>query len=113
MKEFTGSLYKTRFDFHFNERLVMPTEQELLEKVSDSEREYKEACDRLTEAKKRWTDAETQVIEAKLARDRSKEELRVYRATTPTEQLMNFELSPEEADIERFRKLLPELMKKI
>lgn len=86
----------------------MPTEQELLEKVSDSEREYKEACDRLTEAKKRWTDAETQVIEAKLARDRSKEELRVHRATT-----VKYEMTPEEEDIERFRKRLPELMKKI
>jgi hypothetical protein len=92
----------------FNERLVMSTEQEILTKLSDAERDYKEACDRLVECKKKWTEAETLVIETKLQRDRIKESLRVHRNTT-----VKYEQTPEEADVERFRKLLPELMKKI
>lgn len=83
----------------------MPTEKELLGKLAEAEKELLDARRALGEARKRWTDAETDVISAKLNKERIKEELRVHRNTTPT-----YEPTPEELDLERFRRDNPELM---
>lgn len=83
----------------------MPTEKELLSKLAEAEKELTDAKRLLTEARKRWTDAETDVISAKLKTERVKEEIRVHRNTTP-----NYEPTPEELDLERFRQDNPELM---
>lgn len=83
----------------------MASENELLDKLAEAEKELHEARSRLAEAKKRWTDAETGVISAKLNRDRVKEELRVHRNTTP-----KYEPDGRDLDIERFRAANPELM---
>jgi len=83
----------------------MPDENELLSKLAEAEKELYEARNALSEAKKKWTAAETNVISAKINRDRVKEELRVYRNTTP-----NYEPDAQDLDLERFRNQHPELM---
>lgn len=82
----------------------MTTEQELMNGLAEAEKELHDAKRALAEAKKRWTDAETNVISAKLKKDRIKEELRVYRKTTP-----KYEPDQRDLDIERFREENPEL----
>ncbi len=82
----------------------MSTEKELVDKLAEAEREVVDAKKALAEAKKRWTDAETDLISAKITRDRIKEELRVYRKTTP-----KYDPDQRDLDIERFRKDNPEL----
>jgi hypothetical protein len=83
----------------------MPTEKELLSKLAEAEKELLDARRSLDEARKRWTDAETNVISAKLNKERIKEEIRVHRNTTPTN-----EPTSEELELERFRQDNPELM---
>jgi hypothetical protein len=83
----------------------MSDENELLSKLAEAEKSLHEARNALAEAKRKWTTAETEVISAKLNRDRVKEELRVHRNTTPT-----YEPTAEALDLERFRKNNPELM---
>ena len=83
----------------------MPSEQELLSKLAEAEKELNDARNSLADAKKKWTAAETNVISAKIHRDRVKEELRVHRNTTP-----RFDPTPQDLDLERFRASYPELM---
>jgi len=80
-------------------------ENGLLSKLAEAEKSLHEARNALADAKRKWTAAETEVISAKIHRDRVKEELRVYRITTP-----RYEQSPQDVDLERFRKENPELM---
>jgi hypothetical protein len=83
----------------------MPSEQELLSSLAEAEKELNDARNSLAEAKRKWTAAETNVISAKLHRDRVKEELRVHRNTVP-----KYDPSPEDLELERFRTSHPELM---
>lgn len=83
----------------------METEQELLDKLREAEKEYAESKRKLAEAKKRWTDAETDLINSKLHMDRVKEELRVHRNTVP-----RHEPSRRDLEIEEFRKNNPEVV---
>jgi hypothetical protein len=81
------------------------TEQELINNLEEADREVVDAKKVLAEAKKRWTDAETDLIGAKINRDRAKETLRVYRNVTP-------KCDPDQRDLEleRFRAEHPELV---
>lgn len=81
------------------------TEKDILLKLDEAEKEFQLAQRSLSEAKKRWTEAETKLINAKIYRDRIKEELRVHRATTP-----KYEPNKRDDDIEQFRKNHPELV---
>lgn len=83
----------------------MPSENELLSKLAEAEKDLYEARNALSDAKKKWTAAETKVISAQLNRDRVKEELRVHRNTTP-----RYEPDARDLDLERFRVENPELM---
>lgn len=83
----------------------MSSEQELLSKLAEAEKELHDARNSLADAKRKWTAAETNVISAKLHRDRVKEELRVHRNTTP-----KYEPTPADLDLQRFRDENPELM---
>lgn len=83
----------------------MPDENELLSKLAEAEKSLHEARNALAEAKRKWTTAETEVISAKLNRDRVKEELRVHRNTTP-----RHEPDARDLDIIRFREDNPEVM---
>lgn len=80
------------------------TEQELIDKLAEADREVTDAKKALAEAKKRWTDTETNLISAKINRDRIRESLRVHRSITP-----RYEPDLRDLDIERFRKDNPEL----
>ena len=84
----------------------MPDENELLSKLAEAETSLYEARNALAEAKRKWTTAETEVISAKLNRDRVKEELRVHRNTTP-----KYDPDARDLDIIRFREDNPELMR--
>lgn len=81
------------------------TEQELINKLAEAEREVVDAKKALAEAKKRWTDAETNLITAKINRDRTKESLRVYRNVT-----VKYDPDSRDLEIERFRADNPELV---
>ena len=81
----------------------MTTEAELLETLRQQERAYMEAQKKLAQAKKVWTEAETRVVETKLTVDRTREELRVLRNTTP-----NYTPTLRELEIEGFRERNPE-----
>ena len=81
------------------------TEQELINKLAEADREVTDAKKALAEAKKRWTDAETNLISAKINRDRIKEDLRVYRRTT-----VRYDPDARDLEIERFRKDNPEVV---
>jgi hypothetical protein len=87
----------------------MPTpEQMLLEKIKEAEVEQVSARMRIVELKRNIMDAETNLIECNLHQERLVEELRVLRLRT-----VNREQTPEQKEIERFRLVLPELLKKI
>lgn len=81
------------------------TEQELINKLAEADREVIDAKKALAEAKKRWTDAETNLISAKINRDRIKEDLRVYRRIT-----VRHDPDARDLEIERFRQDNPELV---
>jgi uncharacterized protein YdiU (UPF0061 family) len=80
-------------------------EQELVSKLDEAEDELKLAQRALAEAKKRWTDAETLVIDCKIHRDRMKNKLRDFRAVTP-----KYEPTKRDEDIEQYRKNNPEVV---
>ena len=80
------------------------TEQELLNKIKEIEQEYSLAKKRLADAKKKWLDEETNLINNKITLDKLKESLRILRNSTPS-----LELESREREIERFRKAHPEL----
>ena len=80
-------------------------EQELAAQLQETEKELHQAKLVLAEAKRRCTDAETQVIDLKIHRDRIKEKLRVCCARTPQPE----DVRRDEV-IEQFRKDHPELV---
>jgi hypothetical protein len=81
------------------------TEQELIDKLAEADKDWLDAKRKLADAKKRWTEAETQLVDASIHKDRVKEELRVHRATTPRHELTHRDL-----EIERFRLDNPEIV---
>jgi hypothetical protein len=81
------------------------TEQEILDRLAEIEKECQDAKRKLVDAKKRWTEAETLLINASLQRDRIREELRVHRVTVP-----RHEPSHRDIEIERFRQDNPEIV---
>jgi hypothetical protein len=81
------------------------TEQEIIDKLAEAEKDWLESKRKLAEAKKRWTDAETSLINASIHRDRVREELRVHRNTVP-----RHELSRRDLEIEEFRQNNPEVV---
>ncbi len=83
----------------------MATEQELLDKLREAEKGYAESKRKLSETKKRWTDAETELVNSKLHMERVKEELRVHRNTT-----VRHEPSRRDQEIEEFRQNNPEVV---
>jgi len=82
-------------------------EKELLQEIAVAEQEYQDAKKALAEAKRKWVDAETEVIHAKLKKERLVEELRINRNTVPPETPV---MEQRELDIERFRQDHPELV---
>lgn len=87
----------------------MAAEEELVQKLQDADKELKDARARVTQLKKEFTDAESNLIEAKLNRDKIIEELRLWRYRN----IDDLETTDREEDIERFRKLLPDLLDKV
>ena len=84
------------------------TEQEILAAIKEVEVEQKEARQAVAFHKKAAVDAETRLIAANLQFEKLKEQLRVYRIVTP-----RHEDTPRDAEIERFRTILPDLIKKL
>jgi len=80
-------------------------EQELIRDLQNAEEELSIAQRALAEAKKRWTDAETLVIDCKIHRDRMKDALRDYRVRTP-----KYEPTKRDEDIEQYRQNNPEVV---
>jgi hypothetical protein len=79
-------------------------EQELLAQLAEVDLNWLEAKRKLAQAKKMWTDTETEIIELKLKRDNLTEALRVFRKTDPIQPP-----SLRDLEIERFRKDNPEV----
>jgi hypothetical protein len=79
-------------------------EEALLLKIAEVEREQKGIRSKVSQAKKALTDAESLLIETNLIRDRLLEELRIWRHRN-----LDHKSLEREEDIERFRKILPDL----
>lgn len=82
------------------------SESDLLSKIAAVDIELHNATLAVAAAKRRVTDAETAYLEAKLAKERLVEELRMHRLET-----VDVELTHRELDIARFKEALPELLK--
>ena len=80
-------------------------EQQLLAALAQADRNYEDAKYKMAQAKRLWIDAESMVLETKLAYERLQERLRVYRKTTPGSFLES-----READIEGYRERNPEVV---
>lgn len=82
------------------------TEQELLDALAQADNVYEEAKAKMAKVKRAWLDAETVVIEAKLERERIREELRVFRGASTTVIRPNSRTQ----EIEEFRERNPEVV---
>lgn len=82
------------------------TEQELLDALAQADVAYEEAKAKMAKAKRAWVDTETEVIEAKLARDRIREQLGVFRRVSTTVIRPNSRTQ----EIEDFRERNPEIV---
>lgn len=85
------------------------TEEQLRQALEDADKELRQARNKVSTLKKALTDAESEMIEAKLLRDRLIEKMRVWR----NENIDDLETTDREEDIARFREVLPELLKKV
>lgn len=83
-------------------------EKEILQAIEENSLEQKEAKDQVAYHKKAAVDAESRLIAANIRASNLKEELRVYRITTP-----RYEETPRDREIAELREKLPELLKKI
>lgn len=88
----------------------MPTEKELQQQIDENDAELKAARIKLTHAKLKLDEAEGTLIGLKIRETILKEKLAQYIATTPKPNDYDME---EEAELERFRKVLPELMSRL
>lgn len=87
----------------------MPTPEEMLiQKIEEVEVERVNARLRIAKAKREALDAESDLIEHSINKDRLIEQLRVVRITT-----VDYSKTKEEKDIDRLRSIMPELLKKI
>jgi hypothetical protein len=85
----------------------MTTEKDILSKMDAIERELKSIRGRVITTRNTLWELESELITSKLAKDKLQAELKQFRED-------NFDPTDVERDedIERFKKLLPELMKK-
>lgn len=79
-------------------------EVDLLDQIKKAETEHQHAKSKLAKAKRDLTNAETDLINTKLHVARLREQLRVYRNTTPRN-----DLSARDLEIQKFREEYPEL----
>ena len=87
----------------------MPTPEEMLiQKIEEVEVERVNARLRIAKAKREALDAESDLIEHSINKDRLIEQLRVVRITT-----VDYSKTKEEKDLDRLRSIMPELLKKI
>lgn len=87
----------------------MVTEKELLEQLAEAEQERSQAVKKFSQVKMSLMDAETAVINTTIEVDRAKERLSVWRHKNVDDSVT----VDREEDIERFRKVLPDLMEKL
>lgn len=78
----------------------------IINEIAHAQQTYDLAKSKLAEAKRAWVEIETAVINAKIALDRSKEKLRVYKITT-----ISVVVEQREQEIAAFRERHPELVK--
>jgi chromosome segregation ATPase len=82
----------------------------LLEEIAAAQTELDQARKQLADAKRRVDDAETQLINSKLTHEKLTEK---YRRFKNQQVRMSDETKTNEADLDRFRQILPELLKKV
>jgi hypothetical protein len=88
----------------------MATEKELLQELEVAAREVQEARLAVKIAKRAALDAETQFINAKLTQERIQERYRIFK----NQQVrVSQETVDDDKELERFRQLLPELLKRV
>lgn len=80
------------------------TEEKILQQIEEVDLDLLDSKRKLAQAKRLWTDTETEIIELKLKKDRLIEVLRVFRNTSPVQPP-----SIRDLEIERFRRDNPEV----
>jgi chromosome segregation ATPase len=88
----------------------MPTAEELQQEIDENESELRVARIKLVEAKNKLTEVESHLISLKIKETNLKEALQKKIASTPKPRDYQ---SEEEQELERFRAVLPELMKRL
>jgi hypothetical protein len=83
-------------------------EQDMLQQIANTQAAYVAAQQQMRDAKKAFTEAESLVVEHKIRLENLREQLRQYKRNTPSSTL-----TLEEEDIQRFREVLPDLLKKV
>ena len=86
----------------------MPTQEELMKQIADNDEDLKDARRQLSFYREKFLNMESLVISHKLKKERLEEELQALQNRT-----VKYEMSDEEEVDERFRQLLPELLKKV
>jgi hypothetical protein len=81
------------------------SEEYFRQQLEDATSEFQSAKKDLAAAKKRWTEAETKLINAKLQKERAEEALLEHLNTTP-----RYDPSLQDLEIETFREKHPELV---
>jgi len=88
----------------------MATEEELLRELEVAAREVQDARLAVKTTKRAALDAETQFINAKLNQERIQERYRIFK----NQQVrVSDDSSENDRELERFRLILPELLKKV
>jgi hypothetical protein len=83
------------------------TEEEVLRQLADATREYQIAQQKMTSLKKKLMHAETELIHAKINKERAAEAKRIFYNTTHPP-----ELDARDKEIKAFKDKYPELCKK-
>lgn len=87
----------------------MENEKLISDQIEELELEIKAARLREKDLKSQLTKCQDKIIESSIKRDRLREELRQQKLRDTKVKI----ISIEESDLNRFRELLPELLKKI
>ena len=87
---------------------MRPTQEQLQQQLAEIDKDVSAARTVVASLKKQLMDAETVLIGANISRSKILEQMRILRNET-----VDREITDRQEDIERFKKLLPDLLKTV
>lgn len=83
-------------------------EQQILDEIAKADKEYQNARQTLSAAKKVWVEAESNLIAIKIHLERLREKLREYRNVTP-----DYQPDARDLEIQAFKDRINQRIKKV